>query len=30
MLKLAVTDAAHRIANEVYSIALKHQEKSVN
>ncbi|MFM7177136.1 MAG: undecaprenyldiphospho-muramoylpentapeptide beta-N-acetylglucosaminyltransferase [Bacteroidota bacterium] len=30
MLKLAVTDAAQRIANEVYAIALKHQEESVN
>jgi UDP-N-acetylglucosamine--N-acetylmuramyl-(pentapeptide) pyrophosphoryl-undecaprenol N-acetylglucosamine transferase len=30
MLKLAVTDAAQRIANEVYAIALKHQEKSIN
>lgn len=30
MLKLAITDAAERIANEVYAIALKHQEKAIN
>ena len=30
MLKLAVTDAAQRIASEVYAIALRHQEKTIN